>query len=52
MEVHSALTDAYKIIGFCPQADALWPYGTVYEIMVFFGISAGLTTEQSEQVSN
>lgn len=51
-EVHSALTEAFELIGYCPQLDSLWTHATVTELLMFFGISAGLSEEQAESVTN
>lgn len=48
IEIHSALTEAYSIMGLCPQHDALWTHCTVTELLMFFAISAGMSERQAE----
>ena len=52
IEVHSALSDAFQVIGYCPQFDALWQKATPLELMMFIGISSGYTEEQAEAAAN
>ncbi|XP_067940214.1 cholesterol transporter ABCA5-like isoform X2 [Watersipora subatra] len=52
IEVHSALSEAFEIIGYCPQFDALWPDVTPNELMIFIGISSGLSESQAKAAAN
>ena len=47
VEVHSALSEALSLTGYCPQFDALWPRATPYELMMFAGISSGLSEAEA-----
>jgi len=51
VEVHSALSEAFEIIGYCPQTDAVWPAVTAKELLVFYGISSGFTKSQAQDVA-
>ena len=52
IDVHSSLSEAFQIVGFCPQHDALWEYATTQELLIFFALATGMTAEQALSLSD
>lgn len=52
IEVHSALSEAFEIMGLCPQENAYNDNLTTSELLMLFAVSSGLSERQATQVSN